>query len=117
MGFTVLTPKTYRAMKKNGDFDEQNYRHLDRTPTKKSLLIKTHFEKVAKSDAILILNLEKNGMKGYIGGNVLMEMAVAFYLEKQVYILNEVDPKLPVLTEVQGVNARVLNGDLSTLHV
>ena len=45
-----------------------------------------HFEKVAKADAVLIANYDKNGVANYIGPNTLMEMGVAFFLKKPIYL-------------------------------
>jgi len=33
-----------------------------------------HYKHILESDAVLIVNGEKHGIKNYIGGNVLMEM-------------------------------------------
>ena len=57
---------------------------------------------------------DKNGVKGYIGGNTLMEMGLAFYLKKKIYLLNEV-PELPYKEEILGVKPIILNGDLSKI--
>lgn len=75
----------------------------------KTKLIKDHFKKIEKSEAILIVNLEKNGQKGYIGGNVLIEMAIAFYLKKKIYVLNEVDNKNPFYEEILAMKPVFLN--------
>jgi hypothetical protein len=33
-----------------------------------------HFKKIENSDAILVVNYHKNGIDGYVGGSVLMEI-------------------------------------------
>jgi hypothetical protein len=48
--------------------------------------MKGHFKKVLDSDAILVTNFEKNGVEGYIGGNVLMEITLAFHYKKPIFI-------------------------------
>ena len=45
------------------------------------------FALLATCDAVLVLNYEKNGVAGYIGAGVLMEMAVAHSLGKPIFIL------------------------------
>src|SRR4030042_6967785 len=55
---------------------------------RKAEAIIEHFDKVAWSDAILVANYDKNNVKGYIGGNTFMEMGVAFFLKKKIYLLN-----------------------------
>ena len=48
-----------------------------------------HYKGILESDAVLIVNLEKNGIKNYIGGNVLMEMGQAYVNHKKIYFLND----------------------------
>lgn len=81
---------------------------------KKTEAILKHFEKVAWSDAILITNYDKNDVKGYIGGNTLMEMGLALFLQKKIYLLNEV-PELSYKEEILGVKPIILRGDLSKI--
>ena len=73
-----------------------------------------HFDKVAWSDAILVANYDKNDVKGYIGGNTLMEIGLAFFLKKKIYLLNEI-PELSYKEEILGVRPIVLGGDLSKI--
>jgi len=73
-----------------------------------------HFDKVAWSDTILVANYDKNDVKGYIGGNTLMEMGLAFFLKKKIYLLNEI-PELPYKEEILGVKPIILNGDLNKI--
>ena len=67
--------------------------------------------------APLVLNFAKNGVDGYIGGNVLMEMALAFDYKKPLYVLNPVSAKLPVYEEVLGMQPLFLNGELNNLQL
>jgi hypothetical protein len=76
--------------------------------------IRTHFDKVAWSDAILVLNYEKNDVPGYVGPNTLMEMGVAFYLHKPIFLLNPI-PNLPHEEEIRGLKPTLLNGDLKAI--
>jgi len=81
---------------------------------RKAEAILEHFDKVSRSDAILVLNYDKNNIKGYIGGNVLMEIGLAFFLKKKIYLLNEI-PELPYKEEILGVKPIILNNDLSKI--
>lgn len=69
---------------------------------------------MAKSDAILVLNYPKNGIRGYIGTSSLMEIGLAHYLGKKIFLLNEI----PLATqarwshEVHIIQAVVIDGDL-----
>jgi len=81
---------------------------------RKAEAIFEHFEKVAWADAILVTNYDKNNIKGYIGGNTLMEIGLAFFLKKKIYLLNEV-PEISYKEEILGVKPIILNGGLSKI--
>lgn len=73
------------------------------------------FDKVAESDAIVILNYPKNGMKGYVGGATLMEIGLARHLDKKIFLLHDLpsEKELRYALEIKLTNPVVLNGDLS----
>lgn len=77
--------------------------------------IRDHYEKIEWCDAIIISNHEKKGIEGYIGGNTLIEMGVAFFLKKPIYILNPVSSELSYKQEIYGMKPIFLNGDVSTI--
>lgn len=74
-----------------------------------------HFEKVAWSDAILVLNETKREVPHYIGGNTLMEMGVAFYLKKKIFLLYPI-PDMSYTEEIIGMKPTVINGNLLLIH-
>ncbi len=118
MGFAVKIPKTAKIMKKNNDFDVSHYKTWYKNPSdysKKTKLMLGHFKKVVECDAILVTNYEKKGFKGYIGGNALMEMTLAFINKKPIFVLNPVDEELEIKEEVHGLKSIILNGDLSLI--
>ena len=82
---------------------------------RKAEAVLEHFDKIAQSDAILVANYDKNNVKGYIGGNTLMEMGLAFFLKKKIYLLNEI-PELPYKEEILGVKPILINGDLNKIQ-
>lgn len=45
--------------------------------------IKWYYDAIVASDAILVLNFDKKGVKNYIGGNALMEIAFAHVNNKK----------------------------------
>jgi hypothetical protein len=75
--------------------------------------IRDHYEKIDWADAILVVNEEKRGIAGYIGGNTLIEIGVAFYLRKTIFILNSVSSELSYKQEILGMKPIMLDGDLS----
>ncbi len=77
--------------------------------------IKDHFEKIDWAEAILVLNPEKKGVTGYVGGNTLIEIGVAFYTQKKIFILNDVSSSLSYKQEIMGMKPVVLNGDLAKI--
>jgi len=77
--------------------------------------MKKHFKLIAKSDAILVVNDTKNNIRGYIGGNTLMEMGLAFYLKKPIFLLNPISKKSPFYEEVMGMFPKILDNDLSKI--
>lgn len=117
-GYKVIIPATAERMKLSGDYDVTHYKTWFSNSDdyhKKTALMKGHFDEVSRSDAILVLNYEKHGAHNYIGGNVLMEMALAFYLDKPIFILNEIPEKSAFLEEIIGLNPIVLHGSLDKL--
>lgn len=76
--------------------------------------IREHFRKIEQSDAVLILNYEKKGIPGYIGGNTFLEMGYAFGLGKKVYLLHPV-PDMDYKTEMHAIQPTVIDGDLSRI--
>ncbi len=67
------------------------------------------------SDAILVLNFDKKGIKNYVGGNTLMEIAFAHVNNKKIYLLNPV-PDLSYNDEILAMYDVILNGDLTKIE-
>jgi len=76
--------------------------------------IRDHFECVEWGEAILVTNYDKNNIAGYIGPNTLMEMGLAFYLGKKIYLLNPI-PDTPWKEEILGMEPILIGGDLKIL--
>ena len=78
---------------------------------RKKEAMQKHFEKIDWSDAILVLNYGKKGIRNYIGSNTLMEMGLAFHLKKKIFLLNDV-PDISAKEEILGMQPIIINGDL-----
>ena len=118
LGYKVLVPLTAKKMEKSNDFRVEKYKPWMERPTgykRKAFLTKGHFDKVVEGDVTLVLNYEKNGREGYIGGAVLSEMALAFYFKKPIYILNPIDESSPYKEEMYGFLPKIINGDLKSI--
>ena len=76
-----------------------------------------HFDEINKKDTdiVLAVNETKNGIENYIGPNTFAEIAMAFYKNKKVYVLN--DYYKPYLDELEGWGVIPLKGDLSNICV
>lgn len=119
-GYKIILPKAANMMKQSGDYVVEHYKTWFADPNdyhKKSEYIRGHFKEIEKGDAVLVLNYKKHGKQNYIGGNVLMEMALAFWLEKPIYILNEIPEDSPFVEEIKGLEPIVLNGDLGNIKL
>lgn len=77
--------------------------------------IKDHYQKIDWYDAILVVNHDKRGIQGYVGGNTLIEIGVAFYLKKKIYVLNPVSSDLSYKQEIMGMKPTLLNGNLELI--
>lgn len=76
--------------------------------------IRKHYEKIRESDAILVLNFDKNGIAGYIGGNSFLEMGFAHVLNKKIFLLNPI-PAIGYADEIEAMKPVILNGDLTRI--
>ena len=117
-GLHVIVPENAIKMKQSGNYDPKAYSTWFKNPNefkRKGELMRTHFDKITKADAILVVNDEKHGIAGYIGPNVLLEMGLAFYLGKTIFVLNPVGDEARIYEEVLGMGSIILNGDLSQI--
>ncbi|VVB80893.1 Uncharacterised protein [uncultured archaeon] len=67
------------------------------------------------SDAVLVMNFDKGGIKNYIGGNTLMEMGFAHVLNQKIFLLNPIPEIQFYKTEIEAVRPVIINGDLSLI--
>ncbi|MFA5773081.1 MAG: hypothetical protein WC908_00180 [Candidatus Paceibacterota bacterium] len=118
IGFKVKSPLNVSKMKKSGNYKVESYKTWYKNPDdykRKAFLTRKHFNEVIKGDAVLVLNYEKNGKLGYIGGAVLMEMGIAFHFKKPIYILNKIDESSNLKEEIYGFLPTILNGDFNLI--
>lgn len=81
----------------------------------KTKFIDMHIEKIKNSDAVLILNLDKDGKDGYIGGNTFLEMGIAYYLNKKIFIWKKPLDNLPYFEEVMALTPIMINETLENI--
>lgn len=80
-------------------------------------VVMDHYNKIESSDAILVLNYPNKNINNYIGGAVLMEIGIAYYLGKKIFILNNMpsDEDFSYALEIKLVKPIILNGDLTKI--
>lgn len=76
--------------------------------------IMKHFKNIKKADGILVLNYKRKKIEGYIGGNTFLEIGIAFWLSKKIFLLNPV-PKMNYSAEIRAMQPVVIDGDLTKL--
>ncbi len=78
--------------------------------------IRWYHNEINSSDAILVLNFEKNGIENYIGGNTLMEMGFAYVVGKKIFLINPIPDTLKYKDEIEAMDPIILNGDLNLVE-
>ena len=68
------------------------------------------------TDAVLVCNFDKHGIKNYIGGNTLMEIGFAHVLNQKIFLLNPIPEIQFYKTEIEAVKPIILNRDLSRIN-
>ncbi len=76
--------------------------------------IRRYWKIIQKTDAILVLNYDKNGIKNYIGGNAFLEMGFAHVLDKKIYLLNPI-PEMSYTDEIKTMQPLILHHDFSKI--
>lgn len=76
---------------------------------------KYHYNEIVNlSDAVLVLNFDKNGVRNYIGGNTLMEMGMAYVHDKKIFLLNPI-PVMAYTEEIKSLEPLITNGNLNKI--
>jgi len=96
----------------DSDDFEANYKHCIEND-----IIRTHFKMIEKNDAILVLNYDKEGIKGYIGASSLMEIGLAYHLGKKIFLLQSPpdESEQRWSHEIRIIQPFILNGNLDLI--
>lgn len=108
----VVLPKNIEKYA-DGILDMENAHESTQNKIKDDL-IRDYFEKIKSSDAVLVVNENKNNIENYIGGNSFLEMGFAHVLKKPLYLLNPI-PEISYKDEIIALQPIVLNGDFSLI--
>lgn len=72
-------------------------------------------ERIKGVDAVLVMNLDKNGVANYIGGNTFLEIGYAHILDKKIYLYHPI-PEIPYYkSELVAMKPIVINEDLTQI--
>jgi len=82
---------------------------------KKHNFIKLWYALIVGSEAILVCNFDKNGIKNYIGGNTFLEIGFAHVNEKKIFLLNPIPEDVPYTDEIKAMVDEVIEGDLNKI--
>lgn len=93
--------------------DEKEIIKLDQKFNKNA--IKEFWHQMEGADAILVLNYNKNGVENYIGGNSLLDIGIAYYLNQKIFLMNPIPEIRYYKSEIEAVNPTIINGDLSKI--
>ncbi|PIN76271.1 hypothetical protein COV17_02955 [Candidatus Woesearchaeota archaeon CG10_big_fil_rev_8_21_14_0_10_36_11] len=115
LGHHVLVPESAiegRNKEYWNNIKKDNIQEFSNVMGKRILL---HFGKIDSSDAVLILNFDKNGKRNYIGPNTFLEMGHAFGMKKKIFTLNPLpeDSHNDELVSMSSIN---INNNLHNIH-
>ena len=115
MGHNVLLPLSAEINQPKEYWNDMKRNEFDKFCEVKGERMIGHFDKVKSSDAVLVLNYEKDGKKNYIGGNTLIEMGVAFEHAKKIFLLNPIPKDSSYMEETSSMKPIVINGELKNI--
>lgn len=112
LGHAIILPNSYENPMKEEEIKKQG---KEVHSNWKSSMIKAQEPKVKASDAILVLNFEKNGVQNNIGGATFLEIFKTFELNKKIFLYNNI-PENILKDELVGMNPTILNKDLTKIN-
>ena len=77
--------------------------------------IREFWDDIQDVDAILALNLDRKGIKNYIGGNTFLELGFAYVLKKKIFLYNDIPEIHFYETEIKAMHPVILNGDITKI--
>lgn len=119
MKITICGSIVFHSEMKNIAQKLKELGHEVRMPTSdadqdKSVMMREHYEKINWCDVVVIANYTRKGIEGYIGANTLMEMGVAFYLCKKIFLIHDI-PVMYSSEEIRGMDPIVIEDDLERI--
>ena len=114
-GHEVLTPVGIVPHLRDESFVDDLDRNL--TFCINNDIMRKNFKEVSKADAVLVVNNTRNNIDGYIGASALLEMGIAYYLRKKIFLLNNIPNYNNVrwAHEVAIMQPVIIKGDLKKI--
>lgn len=112
-GHTVFVPHDIEIHVENPHFVDDlagNLSHVRETD-----IMRRCFDLIAQSDAVLVLNLDRKGIKGYIGASTLMELGLAYYLKKKLFLYQDIPhwDEVRWAHEISIMQPTIVKGDIN----
>lgn len=102
---TVILPELTRYQDiRDKDGDDITFTQI------KNRLTKQNFRNVEVCDVLFIINPTHRGIQNYVGGNAFMEMVIAYYLGKPIYLLNDIPEHMCYTEEMKTFYPIVAGG-------
>ncbi|MBI1971985.1 MAG: hypothetical protein HYS53_01655 [Candidatus Aenigmarchaeota archaeon] len=114
-GHEILVPESAKLNQTKEFWDGLRTREPEKFASLKRERMKGHFDKVKKSDAILVLNYDKNGKRNYIGPSTFLEMGIAVEFGKKIFVLNGIAPDDPKTEELEAMGVVCLDGKIENI--
>ena len=101
---TVILPELTRYQSiRDDDGDDKTFTAI------KNRLTNENIKNVELCDVLFIVNPTHRNILNYIGGNSFIEMIVAYYLKKPIYLLNPIPEGMPYTEEIKSLYPIVVN--------
>ncbi len=81
--------------------------------TEKNAIIE-YWDFIKNSDAILVVNYDRKGIKNYIGGNAFLEMGFAYGFGKKIFLINSI-PDMIYTDELKAMRPIIINRNLKKI--
>ena len=98
LGFEPILPKT---LADHGKVAEELVDTPEELKILRQKLHRNHFDKIKNSDAVVVVNEEKNNIRNYLGASTFSEIAYAFYLKKPIFFINPIPEGLMLTDEIK----------------
>lgn len=79
-------------------------------------LIRVNWERMKKDDAILVINLPKKGIDGYIGANTFLEIGFAHVLNKKIFIWHDLPTTEFYEDELLSMSPVIIKENINLIH-